>query len=151
MPPLRSTKAVLFQFLGRNSGRSDVGLTDPKLADIAVSIPRSEFWSFGLNRENRQSPTSVCFNSSVGILVVRTTSARHTSAKRRAGFNSSVGILVVRTQSWRAAAKLFLQRFNSSVGILVVRTGRLEGAHALVVRRFNSSVGILVVRTTIAK
>ena len=38
-----------FQFLGRNSGRSDVRLpeADAETIDV-VSIPRSEFWSFGL-------------------------------------------------------------------------------------------------------
>ena len=37
-----------------------------------VSIPRSEFWSFGLNSGRARGTSPGCFNSSVGILVVRT-------------------------------------------------------------------------------
>jgi len=43
-----------------------------------VSIPRSEFWSFGLGFESRQGYLLVFgFNSSVGILVVRTLGISH--------------------------------------------------------------------------
>jgi len=39
-----------FQFLGRNSGRSDQRAYGQHRVDIGVvSIPRSEFWSFGHN------------------------------------------------------------------------------------------------------
>ena len=58
-----------FQFLGRNSGRSD-----PRAAVSAhaeVSIPRSEFWSFG-QYTGKHPRDQASFNSSVGILVVRT-------------------------------------------------------------------------------
>jgi len=37
----------VFQFLGRNSGRSDVRMSKKDVKEAAVSIPRSEFWSFG--------------------------------------------------------------------------------------------------------
>jgi len=36
-----------FQFLGRNSGRSDTESPLLSAGVILVSIPRSEFWSFG--------------------------------------------------------------------------------------------------------
>jgi len=85
-----------------------------------VSIPRSEFWSFGLSQQVRHVNKRVCFNSSVGILVVRTlniSSSRHECRS----FNSSVGILVVRTRE-SGQQKHCNGGFNSSVGILVVRT-----------------------------
>jgi len=69
-----------FQFLGRNSGRSDS-------ANDAAAV------------------------------------------RRRLGFNSSVGILVVRTWVDRSGAR-WLKSFNSSVGILVVRTGDRAGLGA---------------------
>jgi len=37
-----------FQFLGRNSGRSDLTCSTSIPGATSVSIPRSEFWSFGL-------------------------------------------------------------------------------------------------------
>jgi len=111
-----------------------------------VSIPRSEFWSFGRHGLTCQSYKSHSFNSSVGILVVRTRRRDRCRWRLPASFNSSVGILVVRT--WNGCSVLRGQgsSFNSSVGILVVRTPPLErrvGPPAC----FNSSVGILVVRT----
>jgi len=36
-----------FQFLGRNSGRSDPDYLLRSIVKFFVSIPRSEFWSFG--------------------------------------------------------------------------------------------------------
>ena len=36
-----------FQFLGRNSGRSDKAWLRQRGFNVLVSIPRSEFWSFG--------------------------------------------------------------------------------------------------------
>jgi len=88
----------VFQFLGRNSGRSDLRDFEPptwailsfnssvgilvvrtSYADVTdrdewekVSIPRSEFWSFGPRKLRRPGGLAVGFNSSVGILVVRT-------------------------------------------------------------------------------
>ena len=63
-----------FQFLGRNSGRSDS--TPPQTSSQTareVSIPRSEFWSFGPGAAAYAAQSLVSgFNSSVGILVVRT-------------------------------------------------------------------------------
>jgi len=136
----------LFQFLGRNSGRSD-----------------------GVERGWGNSPCD-SFNSSVGILVVRTT-LHHRRGTHDVGFNSSVGILVVRTAVGFYYGDSQASCFNSSVGILVVRTRGLgwwgvglakvsiprsefwsfgHGAPWLNARSrccFNSSVGILVVRT----
>jgi len=85
-----------FQFLGRNSGRSDLVLVIKQLFGTSVSIPRSEFWSFGPVQQIPDGALQRRFNSSVGILVVRTQSRRLRLA-RSARFNSSVGILVVRT------------------------------------------------------
>jgi len=42
--------SALFQFLGRNSGRSDVRAEAERATAQGVSIPRSEFWSFGQYR-----------------------------------------------------------------------------------------------------
>jgi len=64
---------MMFQFLGRNSGRSDGWAVYIAPTSQNVSIPRSEFWSFGRGRIDGplvHNPWS--FNSSVGILVVRT-------------------------------------------------------------------------------
>ena len=62
-----------FQFLGRNSGRSDTETHPASQSDQAVSIPRSEFWSFGQRVGiEEQAKEIIGFNSSVGILVVRT-------------------------------------------------------------------------------
>jgi len=42
------TAVTMFQFLGRNSGRSDAITNGTYVLYLAsVSIPRSEFWSFG--------------------------------------------------------------------------------------------------------
>jgi len=38
---------AMFQFLGRNSGRSDIRIAGQQARPPKVSIPRSEFWSFG--------------------------------------------------------------------------------------------------------
>jgi len=163
--------SIKFQFLGRNSGRSDAAPHPANLPVVHVSIPRSEFWSFGLVRcltiarevrgvsiprsefwsfghdtRTSPSPVSISFNSSVGILVVRTHAVRVFAPYRRRGFNSSVGILVVRTitvltiryialavsiprsefwsfgRSGRHVVHQCIPSFNSSVGILVVRT-----------------------------
>ena len=140
--------------------------------DDQVSIPRSEFWSFGRGTPNGVPSISESFNSSVGILVVRTRGGSDSKNILSFCFNSSVGILVVRTRHEVAAIASIKVCFNSSVGILVVRTpasgdedsinervsiprsefwsfGR--DARRLPHRRspgFNSSVGILVVRTS---
>jgi len=112
----------LFQFLGRNSGRSDQQTQPP-----ALFVPGS-------------------FNSSVGILVVRTRRQNNegTSIIR---FNSSVGILVVRTRA-KTAAALQSDRFQ----FLGRNSGRSDetarGLRAWMRASFNSSVGILVVRTS---
>jgi len=92
-----SSKSWAFQFLGRNSGRSDHLKHGAHLVGVEVSIPRSEFWSFGL------------------IGVRQTNSSRFVVSIPRSEFWSFGRLPVVR--SGRAAV-----RFNSSVGILVVRT-----------------------------
>jgi len=43
-----------------------------KHTKVGVSIPRSEFWSFGLAGIVSLNSVTGSFNSSVGILVVRT-------------------------------------------------------------------------------
>jgi len=141
----------MFQFLGRNSGRSDgwyehmgfecegsfnssVGIlvvrTASKPAWIcpsgAVSIPRSEFWSFGPRlaiRPGTDAPAS--FNSSVGILVVRT------NGSATDYFELQV-VSIPRSEFWsfgrdphHRATSPPAESFNSSVGILVVRTAIL--------------------------
>ena len=45
--PRRMVVQLEFQFLGRNSGRSDAFVSAGSVCDLRVSIPRSEFWSFG--------------------------------------------------------------------------------------------------------
>ena len=72
-------------------------LTAAERVLCSVSIPRSEFWSFGLQRRRARAGVWRGFNSSVGILVVRTQQPHHASCAEAASFNSSVGILVVRT------------------------------------------------------
>ena len=88
---------ALFQFLGRNSGRSDDA------------------------RKKADQKRKMGFNSSVGILVVRTYPIDDL-VPAAGSFNSSVGILVVRTKSAGVGVYDLLAGFNSSVGILVVRT-----------------------------
>jgi len=86
-----------FQFLGRNSGRSDVKVVPRNPNVKRVSIPRSEFWSFGPRARTAMRWTDPSFNSSVGILVVRTGGSYKEPEVAVCCFNSSVGILVVRT------------------------------------------------------
>ena len=136
-----------------------------------VSIPRSEFWSFGRAIYRVALRFFASFNSSVGILVVRT-------CRASLGTLADELVSILRSEFWSfgpscswAGMKTSSARFNSSVGILVVRTpparggtqkhkefqflGRNSGrsdeqrASRVSVRRagFNSSVGILVVRT----
>jgi len=112
----------VFQFLGRNSGRSDFEHFwlhhEP---EAWVSIPRSEFWSFGrrglypgvlarhefqfLGRNSGRSDTWRRASAVVSPMFqfLGRNSGRSDSKTRggsprpRACFNSSVGILVVRT------------------------------------------------------
>ena len=87
-----------FQFLGRNSGRSDLmqQFFDPYLLAI-VSIPRSEFWSFGRLR----------------VIVNLRYSWRFQFLGRNSGRSD---------RGWRTDGHCIVGCFNSSVGILVVRT-----------------------------
>jgi len=188
---------MVFQFLGRNSGRSDhkeytvhrhgdgsfnssVGILVVRtikgvimgIRPRGVSIPRSEFWSFGLTNRHRRPQAPVKFQF-LGRNSGRSDLFKNgISIISRESFNSSVGILVVRTMPCRPAVERLVRGFNSSVGILVVRTpvdssligrllivfqflGRNSGrsdhtfdcAMVLFQQSFNSSVGILVVRT----
>jgi len=140
--------SIEFQFLGRNSGRSDP--TGALFADAGhkVSIPRSEFWSFGRRamtprhcpncgfqflgrnsgrsdrpRRSRWCSPLACFNSSVGILVVRTPGVllvvNPATEFQFLGRNSGRS-----DQGDADAARIEAESFNSSVGILVVRTRR---------------------------
>jgi len=116
-----------FQFLGRNSGRSDIPTATHSYQVMPVSIPRSEFWSFGLAPKSAKPNASSWFqflgrNSGRSDAVwaaaqqygpefqfLGRNSGR--SDKKRAGrvlddrecFNSSVGILVVRTSATSAS------------------------------------------------
>jgi len=161
-----------FQFLGRNSGRSDlVGVFAIRNMGSFVSIPRSEFWSFGLADWREATEEEACFNSSVGILVVRTSASSIVCWMSSSRFNSSVGILVVRTCSARAVEVLAevvsipRSEFWSFGRHKVLACGRRWGKFQFLGRNsgrsdsprsvrcrwceccFNSSVGILVVRT----
>ena len=70
--PIKALAVSKFQFLGRNSGRSDPRRYRRSGYGCTVSIPRSEFWSFGPPMVCCPVTLTACFNSSVGILVVRT-------------------------------------------------------------------------------
>jgi len=116
-----------FQFLGRNSGRSD-GQHNRRLPlNLFVSIPRSEFWSFGRNRCHPFRRSWSGFNSSVGILVVRTRSLR------RELYHQSSLVSIPRSEFWSFGrtggwpGDIRFESFNSSVGILVVRTCEMLG------------------------
>ena len=63
----------------------------------AVSIPRSEFWLFGLLAGRGVDDAMRGFNSPLGILVVRTINAEIAQRWLHRCFNSPLGILVVRT------------------------------------------------------
>jgi len=111
-----------FQFLGRNSGRSDYLLRELHGPAAVVSIPRSEFWSFGPRGRGHICPPRPSFNSSVGILVVRTYPSLTQS-------DSIAYVSIPRSEFWLfgpgSVAWADCSRvacFNSSVGILVVRT-----------------------------
>ena len=114
---------VTFQFLGRNSGRSDADVKDDVVSEIAVSIPRSEFWSFGQRHIAERATAALCFNSSVGILVVRTFVGDWGSTK-------GIAVSIPLSEFWsfgrvlEHGAASHARGFNSSVGILVVRTSR---------------------------
>jgi len=137
----------VFQFLGRNSGRSDV-----------IASPAAVVRATG-------------FNSSVGILVVRTRFLHGISYELCDCFNSSVGILVVRTYlstlptSVNATVSIprsefwsfgrhnggTFRTFAEAFQFLGRNSGRSDTIRAAAPcnpgQRFNSSVGILVVRT----
>ena len=93
---------------------------------LYVSIPRSEFWSFGPAQKPQPLFNLIGFNSSVGILVVRT--------KPHAAYgHGCVPVSIPRSEFWsfgRAIAPSTAGNkspcFNSSVGILVVRTYSLS-------------------------
>jgi len=87
-----------------------------------VSIPRSEFWSFGPVRNSQAGLWTSTFQ-----FLGRNSGRSDAHAARQfplaiASFNSSVGILVVRTPIPLNAWVYKWNCFNSSVGILVVRT-----------------------------
>ena len=92
------TRSTLkFQFLGRNSGRSDIITEDLRVGGGLVSIPRSEFWSFGQGLIGDMSgrEPNVSIPRSEFWSFGRVVGERH--IRRDGRFNSSVGILVVRT------------------------------------------------------
>jgi len=90
---------TMFQFLGRNSGRSDDSDVHAWLRPAAVSIPRSEFWSFGHEaRSHFQAVGDQCFNSSIGILVVRT-------SRRLRPADGDVQVSIPRSEFWSFGLK----------------------------------------------
>jgi len=112
-----------------------------------VSIPRSEFWSFG------RQPGPGPHDGPTRFQFLGRNSGRSDVGERVAfqtpisGFNSSVGILVVRTFTWIRCLILAALRFqflgrNSGRSDEPVFKPRYRGNTS-----FNSSVGILVVRT----
>ena len=184
----------MFQFLDRNSFGSDSLDASHSPTAVCVSIPRSEFFRFGLKliaileevlevsiprseffRFGRRSGCQYTsrylrFNSSIGILSVRTSPGRCNRALT-ASFNSSIGILSVRTRFTCPVTKMTslvsiprseffrfgrnglgypaeLQRLVSIPRSEFFRFGRVRyrGDHRLC-SCFNSSIGILSVRT----
>ena len=87
-----------FQFLDRNSFGSDDALPDLSAQFRVVSIPRSEFFRFGQTITLIDNTISISFNSSIGILSVRTKLYDNPNRHKAHGFNSSIGILSVRTR-----------------------------------------------------
>jgi len=127
----------LFQFPARNSGCSDKSIRQhPHPQSGCVSIPRSEFWLFGQVVESKGTARKrYCFNSPLGILVVRTRIKKEGFQWAALRFNSPLGILVVRTKLLEAPQEHFSLCFNSPLGILVVRTlcRRLKGLTIVIV------------------
>jgi len=111
LPRPRPAATYRFQFLGRNSGRSDVTVALSanavgKFQFLGRNSGRSDFSSIQWMKANPAG-----FNSSVGILVVRTILRCRRLARVLRGFNSSVGILVVRT-ILRLLAFVFQAKFQ---------------------------------------
>jgi len=113
---------------------------------VYVSIPRSEFWSFGpdVGLYSHKSDNKFQFlGRNSGRSDAQSLSQLSTDYSR---FNSSVGILVVRTKEHHDS--------NSSTGRFQF-LGRNSGRSDCIIAQtsikrigsFNSSVGILVVRT----
>jgi len=161
-----------FQFPIRNSVRSDADSKAAQYYALAVSIPHSEFCSFGLARlreqiahdalvsiphsefcsfgrrgDRRQRPSSRRFNSPFGILFVRTWDVMSAIDMQLSRFNSPFGILFVRTRTTTKKNKTISASFNSPFGILFVRTpcGVMVIMASCIC--FNSPFGILFVRT----
>jgi len=142
----RSISSDTFQFLGRNSGRSDNLEVEVEHNYFAVSIPRSEFWSFRRDCEYPTASEYMRFNSSVGILVVRT------------GYSfpeayAELLVSIPRSEFWSFGRDWQDDGLQSSEGFQFLgrNSGRSDLRIASVllgwIKSFNSSVGILVVRT----
>ena len=160
----------MFQFLDRNSFGSDVINLYARVHDLSVSIPRSEFFRFGhdgLLLLGPYCPIVSIPRSEFFRFGRRVTGWR---SLRKACFNSSIGILSVRTWPHRlftppAVKFQFLDRnsfgsdsITATSSVLIDRFQFLDRnsfgsdfsavtRHGHAGRGFNSSIGILSVRT----
>jgi len=136
----------VFQFLGRNSGRSDnAGATEDVMLQ-KVSIPRSEFWSFGLYPQTPSSSPHSRFqflgrNSGRSDALITTSKGGRSPKFQFLGRNSG------RSDFWISTGRAGTARFQ----FLGRNSGRSDLSAAWEASKdtesFNSSVGILVVRT----
>ena len=138
----------MFQFPIRNSVRSD-SIVDIRIECPLnnVSIPHSEFCSFGPRWFFLLVVSVESFNSPFGILFVRTLFCVARNSRHSPCFNSPFGILFVRTSRVVCICFWHSHSFNSPFGILFVRTNLLPVYKYAYPRRFNSPFGILFVRT----
>ena len=94
--PRHLLDSITFQSLGRDSVGLDYQRQIQLDSYIEVSIPRSGFCWFGPYAWMFITPSVICFNPSVGILLVWTESSQ-SHGFRGCSFNPSVGILLVWT------------------------------------------------------
>ena len=116
-----------------------------RACELEVSIPRSEFFRFGQGSSPWKNRIWASFNSSIGILSVRTQKLNKEERKME-GFNSSIGILSVRTEmklSYPTRWKMFQFLDRNSFG----SDPLLPSSTMVLNTSFNSSIGILSVRT----
>ena len=163
-----------FQFPIRNSVRSDSLHRRGPAVSKSVSIPHSEFCSFGHfesipvsrpkpqfqfpirnsvrsdpQRQHNLAGRDGCFNSPFGILFVRTRIAMADNQTIAARFNSPFGILFVRTMESRAGGYRQCRLFQFPIRNSVRSDSRVELRHRARMDSFNSPFGILFVRTVL--
>jgi len=137
-----------FQFLGRNSGRSDATVQPPRHPPARVSIPRSEFWSFGLTAPYTSTSWETMFQ------FLGRNSGRSDAVGGRLG-GGSAHVSIPRSEFWsfgqpsEQATRCTFWLFQ----FLGRNSGRSDEPESwrlpVGTDGFNSSVGILVVRTTL--